>query len=122
MRSFFFLTLMITVVFTEIYLFIKVSAYLHILIIFALTVGTAMIGLSLAKTQSISAFSDLKHIGSADSNFFIYMIDGIGALGAGLLLLLPGFGTDKYTGRLFQTFFFTTEDTSYKNYKKSYVG
>ena len=94
MRSFFFLTLMTSVIFTEIYLFIEVSAYLHILIIFALIVGTAMIGLSLAKTQSISAFSDLKHIGSADSNFFIYMIDGIGALGAGLLLLLPGFGTD----------------------------
>ena len=94
MRSFFFLTLMISVVFTEIYLFIEVSAHLHILIIFALTVGTAMMGLSLAKTQSISAFSDFKHIGSADSNFFIHMIDGVGALGAGLLLLLPGFGTD----------------------------
>ena len=94
MRSFFFLTLMSSVIFTEIYLFIKVSAYLHILIIFALIVVTTMIGLSLAKTQSISAFSDLKHIGSADSNFFIHMIDGVGALGAGLLLLLPGFGTD----------------------------
>ena len=94
MRSFFFLTLMISVIFTEIYLFIEVSAYLHILIIFALIVATAMIGLSLAKTQSISAFSDFKHIGSADSNFFIHMIDGVGALGAGLLLLLPGFGTD----------------------------
>ena len=94
MRSFFFLTLMTSVIFTEIYLFIKVSAYLHILIIFALTVCTAMIGLSLAKTQSVSAFSDLKHLGDADSNFFIHMIDAVGALGAGLLLLLPGFGTD----------------------------
>ena len=27
-------------------------------------------------------------------NFTIQIIDGIGALGAGLLLLLPGFGTD----------------------------
>ena len=110
MRSLFFLTLIISVVFTEIYLFIEVSAYLHILIIFALTVGTAVIGLSLGKAQSISAFSDLKHIGSSDSNFLIHMIDGVGALCAGLLLLLPGFGTDKYTGRLFQTFFFDTED------------
>ena len=74
MRSFFFFTLMISVVFTEIYLFIEASAYLHILIIFALTVGTAMIGLSLGKSQSISAFSDLKHIESADSNFFIHII------------------------------------------------
>jgi hypothetical protein len=24
--------------------------------------------------------------------------------------VLPGFGTDKYSGRLFQTFFFDTED------------
>jgi len=35
---------------------------------------------------------------------------------------LEYFGQDIWDSRLFQTFFFTTEDTSYKNYKKSYVG
>ena len=94
MRSFFFLTLMTSVIFTEIYLFIEVSAYLHILIIFALTIFTALIGLSLAKKQIISAFSDLRHTGTTKGAFLSHMVDGVGALGAGFLLLLPGFCTD----------------------------
>ena len=94
MRSFFFLMLLISVVLIEIFLFIEVGTYLHVLIIFALIVCTALIGLLLAKKQSISAFSDLRHPGSANVNFTIQIIDGVGALGAGLLLLLPGFGTD----------------------------
>ena len=94
MRSFFFLMLLTSVVFIEIFLFIKVSAYTHVLIVFALTVCTALMGLSLAKKQIISAFSDLQNTGSAKGAVLNQMVDGIGALGAGFLLLLPGFGTD----------------------------
>ena len=94
MRSFFFLMLLISVVFIEIYLFIEASVYLHMLIIFALTFCTAIFGLSLSKKQSISAFSNLKYIGSANNSSFVHIADGVGALGAGFFLLLPGFGTD----------------------------
>ena len=94
MRPFFFLTLLASVVFVEAFLFIQVNAYIHVLIIFALTVCTALIGLSLAKKQIISTFSDLKYTGSAKRAFLNHMVDGVGALGAGFLLLLPGFGTD----------------------------
>ena len=94
MRPFFFLTLLTSVIFIETYLFIQASAHTHILIIFALTVCTALIGLSLAKKQIISAFSDVKYTGSAKGAFLSHMVDGVGALGAGFLLFLPGFGTD----------------------------
>ena len=94
MRPFFFLTLLTSVIFIETYLFIQASAHTHILIIFALTVCTALIGLSLAKKQIISAFSDVKYTGSAKGAVLNQMVDGVSALGAGFLLLLPGFGTD----------------------------
>ena len=94
MRPFFFLTLLTSVVFIEIFLFIQVSAYIHVLIIFTLTVCSALIGLSLAKRQIVSAFSDLNNTGSAKEAFLHHMVDGVGALGAGFLLFLPGFGTD----------------------------
>ena len=94
MRPFFFLTLLTSVVFIEIFLFIKVSAYTHVLIVFALTVCTALMGLSLAKKQIISALSDLKDTGSAKGAVVNHMVDVVSALGAGFLLLLPGFGTD----------------------------
>ena len=94
MRSFFFLILLTSVVFIEIFLFIQASSYINILMIFALTVCTALIGLSLAKRQIISAFSDLKHTGNTQGAFLNHMADGFGALGAGFLLLLPGFCTD----------------------------
>ena len=94
MRSFFFLILLTSVVFIEIFLFIQASSYVNLLMIFALTVCTALIGLSLAKRQIISAFSDLKHTGNTQGAFLHHMADGFGALGAGFLLLLPGFCTD----------------------------
>ena len=94
MRPFFFLTLLTSVIFTEIYLFTQVGAYIHVLVILALTVCTALIGVSLAKKQIISAFSDRKYTGSAKMAFLTHVVDGFGALGAGFLLLLPGFGTD----------------------------
>jgi UPF0716 protein FxsA len=94
MRPFFFLTLLTSVVFIEIFLFIQVNAYVHFLIIFALTVCTALMGLALAKKQIISVFSDLQHTGSAKGAFLNHVVDGVAALGAGFLLLLPGFGTD----------------------------
>ena len=94
MRSFFFLTLLTSVAFIEIFLFIQASSYINVLTIFALTVCTALIGLSLAKKQIISAFSDLKHTGNTKGAFLSHIVDGVGALGAGFLLLLPGFCTD----------------------------
>ena len=94
MRSFFFLTLLTSVVFIEIFLFIQASSYISVLTIFALTVVTALIGLSLAKKQIISAFTDLKHTGNTEGAFLNHIVDGVGALGAGFLLLLPGFCTD----------------------------
>ena len=94
MRSFFFLTLLTSVVFIEIFLFIQASSYVNVLVIFVLTVCTALIGLSLAKKQIISAFSDLKQTGNAHGAYLTHMVDGVGALGAGFLLLLPGFCTD----------------------------
>jgi UPF0716 family protein affecting phage T7 exclusion len=94
MRSFFFLTLLTSVAFIEIFLFIQASSYINVLIIFALTVCTALIGLSIAKKQIISAFSDLKYTGDAKGAFLNHVVDGVGALGAGFLLLLPGFCTD----------------------------
>jgi UPF0716 protein FxsA len=94
MRPVFFLTLLTSVAFIEIFLFIQVGTQIHVLIIFALTVCTALIGFSLAKRQIISAFSDLKYTGNAKGVFLNHMIDSVGALGAGLLLLMPGFGTD----------------------------
>ena len=94
MRSFFFLTLLTSVAFIEIFLFIQVSSYISVLTIFALTVCTALIGLSLAKKQIISAFTDLKHTGNTKGAFLNHIVDGVGALGAGFLLLLPGFCTD----------------------------
>ena len=94
MRSFFFLMLLTSVVFIEIFLFIQASSHINVFMIFALTICTALIGLSLAKKQIISAFSDLKHGGNTQGAFLNHMVDGVGALGAGLLLLLPGFCTD----------------------------
>ena len=94
MRPFFFFTLLTGVAFTEIFLFIQVSSYINVLIILALTVCTALIGLSLAKKQIISALSDLKHTGNTKEAFLNHIVDGVGALGAGFLLLLPGFCTD----------------------------
>ncbi len=94
MRSFFFLTLLTSVAFIEIFLFIQASSYINVLAIFGLTVGTALIGLSLAKKQIISAFTELKHTGNTEGAFLNHVADGVGALGAGLLLLLPGFCTD----------------------------
>ena len=94
MRTFFFLIILTSVAFIEIFLFIQASSYINIFMIFALTICTALIGLSLAKKQIISAFSDLKHTGNAQGAFFNHMADGFGALGAGFLLLLPGFCTD----------------------------
>ena len=94
MRPFFFLTLLTSVVFIEIYLFIQVNAHIHFLIIFALTICTALMGVSLARKQIISVFSDLEYTGSAKGAFLNHMVDGVAALGAGFLLLLPGFGTD----------------------------
>ena len=94
MRSFFFLTLLTSVVFIEIFLFIQANSYINVLTIFVLTVFTALVGLSLAKKQIISAFSDLKHTGNTKGVFFSHIVDGVGALGAGFLLLLPGFCTD----------------------------
>ena len=94
MRSFFFLTLLTSVAFIEIFLFIQASSYINVFIIFALTVCTALIGLSLAKKQIISAFSDLRHTGNTKGAFLNHIIDGVGALSAGFLLLLPGFCTD----------------------------
>ena len=94
MRTFFFLIILTSVAFIEIFLFIQASSYINIFMIFALTICTALIGLSLAKKQIISAFSDLKHTGNAQGAFLNHMADGFGALGAGFLLLLPGFCTD----------------------------
>ena len=94
MRSFFFLTLLTSVAFIEIFLFIRASSYINVLTIFALTVCTALVGLSLAKKQIISALSDLKHTGNTKGAFLSHIVDGVGALGAGFLLLLPGFCTD----------------------------
>ena len=94
MRSFFFLMLLTSVVFIEIFLFIQANSYINILVIFALTVCTALVGLSLANKQIISALSNLKHTGNAQGAFLDHMADGVGALGAGFLLLLPGFCTD----------------------------
>ena len=94
MRSFFFLTLLTSVAFIEIFLFIQASSYISVLTIFALTVFTAVIGLSLAKKQIISVFTDLKHTGNSEGAFLNHIVDGVGALGAGFLLLLPGFCTD----------------------------
>ena len=94
MRSFFFLTLLTSIAFIEVFLFIQASSYINVLIIFALTIFTALIGLSLAKKQIISAFSDLRHTGTTKGAFLSHMVDGVGALGAGFLLLLPGFCTD----------------------------
>ena len=94
MRTFFFLIILTSVAFIEIFLFIQASSYINIFMIFGLTICTALIGLSLAKKQIISAFSDLKHTGNAQGAFFNHMADGFGALGAGFLLLLPGFCTD----------------------------
>ena len=94
MRSFFFLMLLTSVVFIEIFLFVQANSYINVLVIFALTVCTALIGLSLAKKQIISAFSNLKHTGNTQGAFLNHMVDGVGALGAGFLLLLPGFCTD----------------------------
>ena len=91
MRSFFFLTLLTSVVFIEIFLFIQASSYIGVLIIFALTICTALIGLSLAKKQIISAVSDLRHTGNAKGAFLNQIIDGVGAISAGFLLVLPGF-------------------------------
>ena len=79
MRPFFFLTLLTSVVLIEIFLFIQVNAYVHFLIIFALTVCTALMGLALAKKQIISTFSDLKYTGSAKRAFLNHMVDGVGA-------------------------------------------
>ena len=94
MRSFFFLIILASVIFIEIFLFFQASSYINILMIFALTVCTALIGLSVAKKQIVSAFSDLKHTGNTQGAFLNHMADGFGALGAGFLLLLPGFCTD----------------------------
>ena len=94
MRSFFFLMLLTSVVFIEIFLFIQANSYINVLVIFALTVCTALIGLSLAKKQIISALSHLKHTGNTQGAFLHHLVDGVGALGAGFLLLLPGFCTD----------------------------
>lgn len=94
MRPFFFLTLLTSVVFIEVFLFIQASSYINNLIIFALTVFTALIGLSLAKKQIISAFSDLTQASNAKEAFLGHMVDGVGAFAAGFLLLLPGFCTD----------------------------
>ena len=94
MRSFFFLTLLTSVAFIEIFLFIQASSYINVLTIFALTICTALIGLSLAKKQLISAFSDLRHTGNTKGAFLNHIVDGAGALGAGFLLFLPGFCTD----------------------------
>ena len=94
MRSFFFLTLLTSIAFIEIFLFIQASSYINVLTIFALTICTALIGLSLAKKQLISAFSDLRHTGNTKGAFLNHIVDGVGALGAGFLLLLPGFCTD----------------------------
>lgn len=94
MRSFFFLTLLTSIAFIEIFLFIQASSYINVLTIFALTICTALIGLSVAKKQLISAFSDLRHTGNTKGTFLNHIVDGVGALGAGFLLLLPGFCTD----------------------------
>ena len=94
MRTFFFLIILTSVAFIEIFLFIQASSYINIFMIFGLTICTALIGLSLAKKQIISAFSDLKHTGNTQGAFLNHMVDGVGALGAGFLLLLPGFCTD----------------------------
>ena len=94
MRSFFLLTLLTSIVFIETFLFIQASSYINVLIIFALTVCTALIGLSLAKKQIISVFSELRHTGNTKGAFLNHIIDGVGALSAGFLLLLPGFCTD----------------------------
>ena len=94
MRPFFFLMLLTSVVFIEIFLFIQANSYINVFVIFALTVCTALIGLSLAKKQIISAFSNLKPTSNTQGAFLNHMIDGVGALGAGFLLLLPGFCTD----------------------------
>lgn len=94
MRSFFFLTLLTSVAFIEIFLFIQAGSYINVFIIFALTVCTALIGLSLAKKQIILAFSDIRHTGNTRGAFLNHIVDGVGALGAGLLLFLPGFCTD----------------------------
>ena len=94
MRPFFFLTLLTGIAFIEILLFIQASSYINVLTIFALTVCTALVGVSLVKKQIISALSDLKHTGNTKGAFLSYIVDGVGALGAGLLLLLPGFCTD----------------------------
>ena len=94
MQSFFFLIIITSVIFIEIFLFIQASSYINILMIFALTVCTALIGLSLAQKQIISAFSDLKQTGNTQGAFLNHMADGFAALGAGFLLLLPGFCTD----------------------------
>jgi len=94
MRSLFFLILLTSVVFIEIFLFIQASSYISVFTIFALTVCTALIGLSLAKKQIISALTYLKCNGSTEGAFLNHIVDGVGALGAGFLLLLPGFFTD----------------------------
>ena len=94
MRPFFFLMLLTSVVFIEIFLFIQVNSYINVFVIFASTVCTALIGLSLAKKQIISAFSNLKPTSNTQGAFLNHMVDGVGALGAGFLLLLPGFCTD----------------------------
>ena len=94
MRSFFFLMILISVAFIEIFLFIQASSYINVLIIFALTACTALIGLLLAKKQIVSALSNLKHANNTRGAFLNHMVDGVGALGAGFLLLLPGFCTD----------------------------
>tara|TARA_B100001093_G_scaffold230436_1_gene220967 strand:+ start:1539 stop:2021 length:483 start_codon:yes stop_codon:yes gene_type:complete len=94
MRPFFFLTLLTSVAFIEVFTFIQASSYINVLIIFALTVFTALIGLSLAKRQIVSAFSNLKQVSNTKETFLNHMVDGVGALVAGFLLLLPGFCTD----------------------------
>ena len=94
MRSFFFLTLLTGVTLIEIFLFIQASSYINILTILAITICTALIGISLAKKQVISALSDVSHSGNTTRVFLDRIVDGVGALSAGFLLLLPGFCTD----------------------------
>ncbi|MGE5153665.1 MAG: FxsA family protein [Bdellovibrio bacteriovorus] len=89
-----FLTLIIGVPLTELYLLIEVGSEIGALPTIALTLLTAALGIWLVRMQGLGVLARVGRSMAADELPALELMDGALLLVAGLLLLLPGFLTD----------------------------
>ncbi len=90
----FLFALFILIPIIEVYLLIQVGSWIGVIPTVLLVIATAMMGISLLKSQGLSTLMDAQHSMASGQMPAFQLMEGAALLVSGALLLTPGFVTD----------------------------